>query len=111
MIAMANERTRTGPTGDWDETPWSLLVLVCGTCARRAGRKGLRSDLKSGLKTASDHRRVKVAETGCLGLCPKRAIVVATPADLARGAAFVLRDEAPVPMPSRPSSRDQNSAS
>lgn len=93
---MADERQRNGPTAGWEETPWSLLVLVCEKCVRRAGRKGLRSDLKGGLKAASGHRRVKVVETGCLGLCPKRGVVVATPHDLARGGAFVLQEEAPV---------------
>lgn len=73
-----------------------MLVVVCEKCGRRAGRKSLKSDLKAGLKASSTHRRVKVVESGCLGVCPKRGIALATPAALARGRLFVLGEDAPV---------------
>lgn len=64
-------------------TPWREVVLICGKCSRKLdggfGRKGkhaLRAELKDALRAAGRRRSVRVAETGCLGLCPKRAVSV-----------------------------------
>ncbi len=64
---------------------WQDAVLVCGKCSKKVGggfgpkgttalAKALRKllDLGKGRKA-----RVGVVETQCLGVCPKRAVVVA----------------------------------
>ena len=88
-----------------------MLVVVCEKCGRRAGRKGLRSDLKTGFKESSGQRRVKVLESGCLGSFPKRGIALATPDALARGRLFVLGEDAPVQDAIDALIADQNSES
>ncbi len=62
-------------------TPWREVVLVCGKCGKKLDggfgkkrRDKLRSVLKMALKEAGRRRSVRVAETGCLGLCPKNAV-------------------------------------
>lgn len=69
------------------------FVFVCRKCGKRAGRKGVRAELRSGLKAAG-HRRAKVVETGCLAVCPKAGIAIGTAASLAEGRVFVLGREA-----------------
>lgn len=68
------------------------FVFVCRKCGKRAGRKGVRSELRSGLRNAG-HRRTRVVEIGCLALCPKAGIAIGTAASLARGRVFVLGPE------------------
>lgn len=62
-------------------TPWRDVVLVCGKCTRKLeggfGKKrrhSLRATLKEALHEAGRRRQVRVAETGCLGLCPRKAV-------------------------------------
>jgi predicted metal-binding protein len=66
---------------EYAATKWSLPVLVCGECAKRTGpanqptvlRKWLRKELaRRGLK-----RSVRVVESSCLDVCPKRGVTVA----------------------------------
>lgn len=64
--------------------PWRSFVLVCGKCSRKLdggfGRKGkldLDEALRDALKEAGRRRDLRVERTGCLGLCPKRAVTVA----------------------------------
>ena len=64
--------------------PWRSFVLVCGKCSRKLGggfgRKGkaeLDEALRDALKDAGRRRELRVERTGCLGLCPKRAVAVA----------------------------------
>lgn len=78
----------------WAEMRRAEFVFVCRKCGKRAGRKGVRSELKSGLKAAG-HRRARVVETGCLALCPKAGIAIGTAASLARGRVFILDRDAP----------------
>ena len=59
---------------------WRTLVLVCGKCDGRVGRDGVfskeaRKYLKRGLHDLKPAVRVSVC--GCLGICPKKALVVA----------------------------------
>ena len=74
-----------------DETPlpglrlarkvkWRALVLVCGKCDKRVDRDGVgsreaRKRLKKGLHDLKPAVRVSVC--GCLGICPKKALIVA----------------------------------
>lgn len=75
-------------------------VLVCRKCLKRSdeGRE-VRRALKSGLK-ARKHDGTKPAKlvvTGCFGLCPKRSIVVASGASLARQEYVLVADGEQVP--------------
>ena len=65
-------------------SPWTDLVLVCSKCARKAGAKSFRKDLKGALKKAGSGKRIRLADTSCLDLCPKKRIVLALGSDLAR---------------------------
>jgi predicted metal-binding protein len=73
-------------------------VLVCKKCLKRIddGSK-LKRALKSELKrrsAAQGTRRPRVVMTGCFGICPKRAVVVASGATLQRGEYLLLADAA-----------------
>jgi hypothetical protein len=64
-------------------------VLLCGKCLSRSkdGKK-LKLALKAELKqqaAARGGRRARLVTTGCLGICPKRAVVTASAATLGRG--------------------------
>ena len=63
--------------------PWTDLVLVCRKCVRKAGARSFRKELKGALRRAGFGARVRLAETSCLDLCPKRRIVLALGSDLA----------------------------
>lgn len=63
--------------------PWGSVVLVCRKCSRKLdggfGKKGkhaLADGLEDALEAAGRRREVLVAETDCLGICPKRAVCV-----------------------------------
>ncbi len=63
--------------------PTTQIVMVCAKCTRKVkggfGRKqkhSLRAMLRDALKAAGRRRSVRVVETGCLSLCPKRAVTV-----------------------------------
>ena len=68
-------------TSSWDD-----IVLVCGECARRGDcgdLTSLRKWLKHALKARGLKKRVRVVESGCLDLCPKRGVVLARGSELA----------------------------
>jgi hypothetical protein len=71
-------------------------VLVCKKCLGRvADGKALRKALKSELKrrgSAGGSKPPRVVLTGCLGICPKRAVAVASAATMARGEVLLLAD-------------------
>jgi hypothetical protein len=71
-------------------------VLICGKCLSRIKRgKTFRQALKAKLKqhaAARGGKRARLVVTGCLGICPKRAVVAASAATLARGE-YVLIDD------------------
>ena len=67
---------------------WRDLVILCRKCGgKRKGGFGedgsddLRAALRKGLRAAGYGRSVRVIETGCLGICPKRAVVAFRGAD------------------------------
>ncbi|MDB5484763.1 MAG: hypothetical protein JWQ51_3076 [Tardiphaga sp.] len=71
-------------------------VFVCKKCLTRVpdGAK-LRRSLKSELKrraSAQGMKSPRVVPTSCLGICPKRAVVIASAATLHRGAYLLLAD-------------------
>jgi len=74
------------------DVKFDSVVLVCGDCEKRSSgparlsAKEVRKDLKHQL--AGTHRRFRVVQTSCLGLCPKKAIAAAAlPAGMALMAA------------------------
>lgn len=88
--------------------PWSQVIVVCRKCALRAGRKRFAKELKGAVKSEGGGKTTRVVEVGCLDLCPKRRLTVATGQDLSCGrltvlppttvacdALHVLRDPAP----------------
>ena len=85
------------PTLRVAKAPFRQSVLVCGKCARkldgegfgRKGRQSLAKALKRELKTGRWGRKVRLVETSCLKLCPKRRQVVAAPHELSAGRLLV----------------------
>ncbi len=63
------------------KAPFAETVLLCSKCAKTfpddRGAKGVRSALKSALKSRR-WGKVRVVETKCLDLCPKRRLVLAS---------------------------------
>jgi hypothetical protein len=68
------------------KTPFDQTVLVCGKCAKKfpdsKNAKGVAKRLKALLKTRR-WGRVRVVETRCFDLCPKRRQVLASARTLA----------------------------
>jgi hypothetical protein len=73
-------------------------VLVCKKCLRRAEGGGkLKRRLKSELKRRSSSqktRRPRLVLANCFGICPKRAVVLASAHTLGRGEFILLSDSA-----------------
>ncbi len=71
-------------------------VFVCRKCLKRVGDgAGIKRALKSELKRCSraeGTKRPRVVMTGCMDICPKRAVVAASGATLARGEYLLLAD-------------------
>ncbi|UYO48597.1 (2Fe-2S) ferredoxin domain-containing protein [Rhodopseudomonas palustris] len=71
-------------------------VLICGKCLSKIdGGKKLKQALKAELKRAAaaqGGKRPKLVTTGCLGICPKRAVVTASAATLGRGEYVLVED-------------------
>lgn len=71
-------------------------VLICKKCLKRVpdGRK-IRRELKSATKSLRDAQpdhRPRLVMTSCFGICPKRAVVVASATTLHRGEYVLLAD-------------------
>lgn len=71
----------TTDTPEFETVAWQSVVLVCKDCKKRGsgpkglGRKAVVAELKRALRTASP--RPRIVATGCLGVCPKRALAIA----------------------------------
>ncbi|MEH3144455.1 MAG: (2Fe-2S) ferredoxin domain-containing protein [Methylobacterium frigidaeris] len=76
--------------------PWAEIVMVCTKCAKRqgVGAKAVRRGLKQGAKRLRPHGKLRVVEVGCLGLCPKRSLTLASGASLRDGRLLVFDPEA-----------------
>ncbi|WP_374943974.1 (2Fe-2S) ferredoxin domain-containing protein [Sphingomonas sp.] len=62
---------------DHVRSDWSGAILVCGKCSKKAGGKSLAKALRRELGAGKGRRAaLGVVETKCLGVCPKRGIVV-----------------------------------
>ena len=69
-------------------TPWRDVILVCRKCGKKlrggfgAKRKDdLKTVLRQALREAGRRRDVRVIETACLGLCPKRGVTALNASD------------------------------
>ena len=71
-------------------------VLVCKKCLKRTpDGRNIKRALKSATKNLGDaqpDRRPRLVLTGCFGICPKRAVVVASGTTLHRGEFVLLAD-------------------
>ncbi|MGP9810613.1 (2Fe-2S) ferredoxin domain-containing protein [Rhodopseudomonas sp. NSM] len=71
-------------------------VLICGKCLSRIDDgKTLKQALKAELKSrvaAHGGKRARLVTTGCLGICPKRAVVTASVTTLGRGEYVLVED-------------------
>jgi predicted metal-binding protein len=61
--------------------PWKTIILLCGKCARKidggygAKRENtLKEALCAELQGTGRRREVRVIETRCMGICPKKAV-------------------------------------
>ncbi|MGT2436266.1 hypothetical protein ACU4GH_10630 [Bradyrhizobium betae] len=75
-------------------------VLVCRKCLKRSDegrdvRRALKSELKAARREGT--KPAKLVMTGCFGLCPKKAVVVASGASLARQEYVLVEDRDQVP--------------
>jgi predicted metal-binding protein len=85
-------------TAKIEPAPWSDVVLVCAKCAAklgrgRKGRSDLRGEIKQALKQAG-LKGVRVADVGCLDLCPKGGQTVAVGRQMANGRLTVVGPQA-----------------
>jgi predicted metal-binding protein len=62
-------------------TPWKTILLLCGKCARKLdggfGPKGndtLKAIMRTELSARDLRRQVRIIETRCMGICPKKAV-------------------------------------
>jgi predicted metal-binding protein len=73
-------------------------VLICKKCLKRVAHgSSLKRALKSELKrrsSATVSRKPRIVATGCFGICPKRAVVLASAATLSHGEFLLLADAA-----------------
>jgi predicted metal-binding protein len=63
------------------QRPWNTVLLLCGKCARKMdggygpkGKDTLRSALRTELSAKGLRRQVRIIETSCIGVCPKKAV-------------------------------------
>lgn len=73
---------------------WRGLVLVCGKCLKRhddgaAIRRTLKTEVKA--QNPVPRQKIRVAKTGCLGICPKGAAILASARTLASGDVVMVR--------------------
>lgn len=65
-------------------TAWQDVILVCHKCGKKLDDGGFGPDgdqslvraLRQALRAAGRRREVRVMETRCMGLCPKRAVAL-----------------------------------
>jgi predicted metal-binding protein len=62
-------------------TPWTTVLLLCGKCSSKMdggygpkGKDTLRNALRTELSAKGLRRQVRIIETRCMGVCPKKAV-------------------------------------
>ena len=80
---------------------WSEALFVCGKCLKRhPDGKAMRHALKGEVKrhAGSDGKRgVRMIKTACVGLCPRKAIIIASAVTLADGNVVLVHISADIP--------------
>ena len=78
---MGKRAKRIGEIGS-REASWQELVILCRKCGGKLkggfgedGRSDLRGALRDALRETGRRGAVRILETGCFGICPKRAVV------------------------------------
>ncbi len=85
------------PGPPFERTRYDGAVMICGKCQKRdtgpSGMKAkdLRQDFRDALGEARRHLRI--VQTSCLGLCPKKAIAVAALAPSNTSLLAAVRDK------------------
>ncbi|WP_298956219.1 (2Fe-2S) ferredoxin domain-containing protein [uncultured Methylobacterium sp.] len=90
--AKIHDGAKTRGAAKLASAPWTEIVMVCAKCAKRqgVGAKAVRRGLKQGAKRLRGGGRLRVVEVGCLGLCPKRSLTLASGASLRDGRLLVF---------------------
>ncbi|MGJ7581343.1 hypothetical protein ACSFA3_14255 [Variovorax sp. RHLX14] len=84
----------------FEKAKFDGLVLVCGECQKRSSgpskltAKDVRRELKGTL--GKERFRLRVAQSSCLGLCPKKSIAVAAAFSGAPALLASVRDDADI---------------
>lgn len=84
----------------FEKTRFDGLVLVCGECQKRSSgpskltAKDVRRELKSAL--GKERFRLRIAQSSCLGLCPKKSIAVAAASSNAPAMLASVRNDADI---------------
>ena len=62
---------------------WTELVVLCRKCSRKLdggfgqdGDESLRAAMREALREQGRRHSVRIVETKCLGVCPKRAVTM-----------------------------------
>jgi predicted metal-binding protein len=62
-------------------TPWKQVVVLCRKCGKKLdggfgekGKDSLRNSLRQTLREEGRRRDVRIFETSCMGICPKRGV-------------------------------------
>ncbi|HEX4711170.1 hypothetical protein [Phenylobacterium sp.] len=79
MFSAPSESAEARSAIESARAPFADTVLMCRKCARKLGPDGraFRRSLRQALES-SRWGKVRLAETGCFSLCPKRGQVLAT---------------------------------
>lgn len=79
--SVASEPLRDGLEAPFVKAKFDGLVLVCGQCEKRSSgpSKLTAKDARKSLKGAlgAQGTRMRIVQSSCLGLCPKKSIAVA----------------------------------
>jgi predicted metal-binding protein len=64
-------------------TPWETVILLCGKCARKLDggfgpkrKDSLRTALRAAVRESGHRREIRIMETRCMGICPKKAVTM-----------------------------------
>ncbi len=81
-VRVVGKKIKPPPPIGVRQASWRELVVLCRKCSGKLeggfgdeGRDDLRTVLRRALREAGRRRDVRIIETGCLGVCPKRAVV------------------------------------
>lgn len=104
---MMKEKEASAPSAEpqalrppFEKAKFDGLVLVCGECQKRSSgpskltAKDVRRELRGAL--GKERFRLRIAQSSCLGLCPKKSIAVAAASANAPALLASVRNEADI---------------